>query len=196
MGPLIHVLAHASQTDQKQNSYRNFLIRCRFIKSHSTNTSQHQISASSALLEAHWESVCWALLKQQGLSRWARVTMSLCLFWDQLRQYSQVWANLICATYKNIFLEENIHTVAARGVLDLQHLALTLFFYLLTLTLPLICVNWFLVTFGNRTDLWAKEFFTLLYQHSVMCFVFLYWYTTVNDKLTLNVTLCMYKHCI
>lgn len=134
--------------------------------------SQHQISASSALRKTYWESVCWAFLKQQWLGRWARVTMSLCLFWDQLRQYSQVQANLICATYKNIFLEENIHAGSAESLLDLQHFALTLFFHLLTLTLPFICVNWFLVTFGNRTDLWAKEFFTLLYQHSVMCFCF------------------------
>lgn len=99
----------------------NFLIRCSFIESFSTNTSQRQISASSALLKAHWESVCWALLKQQRLGRWARVTMSSCLFWDQLRQYSQVRANLICATYKNIFLEENIHGSPAESVLELEH---------------------------------------------------------------------------
>ena len=83
--------------------------------------SQSQVSASSALLQAHWESVCWALLKQQRLGRWARVTMSLCLFWDQLEQYSQVQANLIYATYKNIFLEENIHGSSIECVQDIQH---------------------------------------------------------------------------
>lgn len=72
----------------------NFLIRCSFIKSLSTNMSQRQMSASSALLEAYWESVYRALLKQQWLGRWARVTMSSCWFWDQLRQYPQVPANL------------------------------------------------------------------------------------------------------
>lgn len=102
-------ITEAKPTKSRTVTNLNFLIRCSFIVSLSTNISQRQISASSALLEAHWESVCWALLKQQRLGRWARVTMSLCLFWDQLRQYSQVRANFICATYKNIFLQENIH---------------------------------------------------------------------------------------
>lgn len=83
--------------------------------------SQPQISDSSALLQAHWESVCGALLKQQRPRSWARVTMSLCLFWDQLRQYSQVQANLIYAMHKDIFLEQNIHAGSAERVLGLQH---------------------------------------------------------------------------
>ena len=99
----------------------NFLTRCSFIESFSTNMSQSQVSASSAFLQAHWESVCWALLKQQRLGRWARVTVSLCLFWDQLKQYSQVRANLIYATYKNIFLGENIHGISIECVQDIQH---------------------------------------------------------------------------
>lgn len=108
--------------------------------------SQRQISASSALLKAHWESVCWALLKQQWLGRWARVTMSLCLFWDQLRQYSQVPANLslpaprtrtffICQIYKPV-LPSAFQTYSTNFILLSTSINPTFFF---------ICVNWFLV---------------------------------------------------
>lgn len=82
------------------------------------------------------ESVCWALLNQQWQGRWARVTMSSCLFWDQLRQYSQVWANRLHATYKNIFLEKKYTRLFCWACSRLRalNLALTLFFFWLTFT--------------------------------------------------------------
>lgn len=94
-----------------------------------------------------------------------------------------------------------VHASSAKSVLDLQHLALTLFFLsaYLNPAFFLFVLTDFLSLLETGYDLWAKEFFTLPYQHSVMCFCLAVmthcsqWYTSWL-WLSLCMNMCMYLY--
>lgn len=151
------------------------------------------------------ESVCWALLNQQWQGRWARVTMSSCLFWDQLRQYSQVWANRLHAMYKNIFLEKKYTRLFrwACSRLRALNLALTLFVFLLTFITPtfsLFFVDWcfyFYFTLKIRTDCGPKSLSwsqnsVLSYSYDILFYVLRLTVVFVYVELLLHLQITMY----